>query len=284
MEKKRKLFCEISPFTYKLSSIKCQIVRKMQDIFSKVSFAKQRQKELLPIIIYSSKSLIRRKLGNVDMQLQENKALNLKLATRKLSGIIIKPGEVFSFWHLVGSCNKAKGYQAGLLLSNGKATSGIGGGMCQLTNLIHWLILHTPLEIVEHHHHDGLDMFPDYGRQIPFGTGTSIAYNYLDYRFMNPTEQDFQVVVATTDKYLCGEIRANKPLSTKYHIKVEDEYFSKEDDGYYRNGKILRETLDCTTGNILSSKLIKKNHAKLMYDSKYIGISSKNSYELKELS
>ena len=42
---------------------------------------------------------------------------------------------------------------------------------------------------IEHHHHDALDLFPDYNRQIPFGTGTSIAYNYLDYRFKNTTNK-----------------------------------------------------------------------------------------------
>ena len=177
---------------------------------------------------------------------------------------------MFSFWHLVGACTKKKGYQLGLLLSNGQKGVGIGGGMCQLTNLIHWLVLHTPLEIVEHHHHDGLDMFPDYGRQIPFGTGTSIAYNYLDYRFKNNTEQDYQLVITTDKEYLTGEIRAIEPLETTYHLRAIDEYFSEEVDGYYRHGKILRETIDKLTGNILASELIKINYAKLMYDRKYI--------------
>lgn len=67
-----------------------------------------------------------------------------------------------------------------------------------------------PLQIVEHHHHDGLDLFPDFNRQIPFGTGTSIVYNYLDYRFYNPTNATYQLIVYVTDKYLCGELRADQ--------------------------------------------------------------------------
>ncbi len=69
MKKKKKLFCEISPFAYKLSSIKCQLMRRMQDVLANTHFAKEKSKELLPATIYASKSLIRRKLGNVDMQL-----------------------------------------------------------------------------------------------------------------------------------------------------------------------------------------------------------------------
>jgi vancomycin resistance protein VanW len=266
LDKKRKLFCEISPLTYKISVAKCKLTRILKDAIFSRHIAKTKQAETLPVIIYAHKSLIRRKLGNVDMQLQENKASNLKLAAPKVSGIIIKPGEAFSFWKLVGSCTERRGYKAGLITSKGVTNQGIGGGMCQFTNLIHWLVLHTPLEITEHHHHDGVDLFPDFGRQVPFGVGTSTKHNYLDYRFKNTTDMPFQLIVYTTEEYLCGELRAEKPLAVKYHIKAENEYFSKEEDGIYRNNTIFRQCIDKIRGNLLEQKLIKVNHAKVMYD------------------
>ena len=228
--------------------------------------AGKRKTEPLPVLVYSHNSLIRRKLGNVDMHLQENKAVNLTIAAKKVNGILIKPGECFSFWHLVGSCPARKGYREGLAISLGRISSCIGGGMCQFTNLIHWMILHTPLEITEHHHHDGIDLFPDYGRKIPFGTGTSVMYNYLDYRFVNNTQNTFQLLVHTTNEHLCGELRTDKPLGRKYHIKTEDERFTREEDGVYRNNHIYKECVDVRTGNLLSRVLIKKTHAKVMYD------------------
>ena len=51
---------------------------------------------------------------------------------------------------------------------------GVGGGLCQMANMIHWLILHTPLEVTELHHHSDA-LFPDVKRRVPFGTGTSIS-------------------------------------------------------------------------------------------------------------
>ena len=262
----RKLFCEISPLTYKLSVFKCRLKRHIENLITKERFSKEKNNTLLPFVIYSQKSLIRRKLGNVDLQLQENKAINLAISAPKVNGIIIKPGETFSFWLLVGSCTARKGYKTGLVISNGKTGEGIGGGMCQFTNLIHWLVLHTPLDIVEHHHHDSMDLFPDYGRQIPFGTGTSIMYNYLDYRFKNNTDITFQLLISTDDKYLIGEIRAEKPLDVSYHIVTEDEAFAKRDDGFYRVGNVYRETVDKKTGDVLSRNLIKENNAKVMYE------------------
>ena len=118
MNKQRKLFCEISPLTYKISVIRCQIMRHIRNLLTG-NMATIKSKNLLPYKIYKQSSLIRRKLGDVDSILQDNKAVNLSLAAPKISGIIIKPGEIFSFWKLVGSCSVKKGYKDGLMISSG---------------------------------------------------------------------------------------------------------------------------------------------------------------------
>lgn len=271
--RQRKLFCELSPLAYQLSTLRCRVVRSLQNVCSKGALAQTRQTVPLPYLIYQHNSLIRRKLGQVDPVLQENKAVNLRLAAPKVSGVLIRPGETFSFWTLVGPCTKKKGYRPGLTISNGHTSSGIGGGMCQFTNLIHWLVLHSPLTVTEHHHHDGVDLFPDYGRVVPFGTGTSILYNYLDYRFVNNTLNTYQLVVYNTEEYLHGELRSDSPLPVKYHIHAEGEFFSREPDGVYRNGKVIRRCVDKQTGRLLSQEVIKENHAKVMYDTSHLTVT-----------
>ena len=168
---------------------------------------------------------------------------------------------------VIGDLNKRRGYLPGLTISKGETACGVGGGMCQFTNLLHWMVLHTPLVITEHHHHDGYDLFPDFGRTIPFGTGTSILYNYLDYRFYNPTEQTFQILVHTDEIYLCGELRAEHALPYKYHVHAEDEYFSCEGESVYRNNRICRSRINVKTGVCEERTCIKINHAKVLYDS-----------------
>ena len=44
----------------------------------------------------------------------------------------------------------------------------MGGGLCQLANLLYWMALHTPLAVVERHHHS-FDPFPDENRTLPSG-------------------------------------------------------------------------------------------------------------------
>ncbi len=273
----RRLFCQISPLTYRISVEKNIFLRKFADMHSVVKgerFAREKSSEPLPTLIYSHKSLIRRRLGNVDMRLQNNKAVNLSIAAPKVNGILIKPGETFSFWRLVGRDSRKKGYLEGLTISNGNVSSGTGGGMCQFTNLIHWMILHSELTITEHHHHDGYDLFPDFGRQIPFGTGTSVMYNYLDYRIRNDTDNSYQLLVYVDGEYLCGELRAEKPQRLKYHIYSEEERFVRENDAVFRCGKVIRKSIDKSTGDTVSQEIIRVNHAKVMYDTDGLPIAS----------
>lgn len=262
----RKLFCEISPFTYRLSMEKEILKRHLKDFIHKIRFARERTTDNLPVVIYRHNSLIRRRLGNVNMQLQENKATNLALAVKNIDGLLILPGETFSVWKQIGRTTERKGYKEGLVIAKGAPGQGIGGGLCQLSNLIHWMVLHSDLTIAEHHHHDALDLFPDYGRQIPFGTGTSISYNYIDYRVRNDTSNTYQLRLWVDGEYLRGELRAVDPQPHTFHIHAENEYFSREGDVIYRNGQVFRDTIDANTGNAIESQLIRTNHARVMYE------------------
>lgn len=262
----RKLFCEISPFTYRLSMEKEILKRHLKDFIHKIRFARERTTDNLPVVVYRHNSLIRRRLGNVNMQLQENKATNLALAVKNIDGLLIRPGETFSVWKQIGRTTERKGYKEGLVIAKGAPGQGIGGGLCQLSNLIHWMVLHSDLTITEHHHHDALDLFPDYGRQIPFGTGTSISYNYIDYRVRNDTSNTYQLRLWVDGEYLRGELRAVDPQPHTFHIHAENEYFSREGDVIYRNGQVYRDTIDASTGNVIESQLIRTNHARVMYE------------------
>jgi vancomycin resistance protein VanW len=105
--------------------------------FGGKKFAKLRNENSpLPHIIFEHQTPLLRKLKDVDMWLQHNKITNLRIASSRLSGVIIKPGETFSYWRLIGSTTKRKGYVDGMILFYGRVTTGVGGGLCQLLNLI----------------------------------------------------------------------------------------------------------------------------------------------------
>lgn len=265
---RRKLFCEYGPVAYKISVVKEGIKKDLRDRKNKNKFATNKQKDSLKYIIKGDTKIILRKLAGVDMQLQKNKITNLKIACSKINGLIINPGEVFSFWENVGNPTKSKGYLKGLVIGGGgKFSSGYGGGLCQLANLIHYIVLHTPMKVVELHHHSDA-LFPDYKRRVPFGTGTSIAYKSIDYRFKNTLDFPVQLRLWEDGTMLYGEIRADMKLKEKYELVEENHHYSKEGNNYYRNSKIYR--IKYIGDKQISKELILDNHSKVMYDHNFI--------------
>ena len=109
-------------------------------------WAKQRQTERLPYMLISHATPLYRHLRGEDQELQENKVANLRLAVARLDGIVLYPGETFSYWRLIGKPTRRKGYRDGMVLFLGRIGSDVGGGLCQLSNLIFWMTLHTPLK------------------------------------------------------------------------------------------------------------------------------------------
>ncbi len=262
----RKQFCELGPTCYKISLKKEIIRRHVKNLLSKEYIAKSRDTDnILPYVVKSHSSVLVRRLHGVDITLQENKVTNIQLACDKVNGMIIQPGETFSYWMTVGKTSKRRGYKPGLTIAKGKVGSDYGGGLCQMANMIHWLVLNSPLDVTELHHHSDA-LFPDERRRVPFGTGTSVCYNNLDYRFKNNTDQPVQIVVWIEDGELCGELRTTKAYPYYYKLVEENHHFKKEGNDFYRNSQVYRLVIDRETDKEVIKELILDNHSKVMYD------------------
>ena len=229
-------------------------------------FAKTFANQHLAYQVFSHHSILLRQLNKVDMQLQYNKIDNLKIALKKINQLVIKPGETFSFWYLVGNTTQAKGYKKGMILQNGDVMSGYGGGLCQLSNLLYWMVLHTPLTVVERHRHS-YDVFPDVNRSIPFGCGATISYNYIDFQFKNETKQSFQLLLWLSEKDLHGEICSDMPFQYKYEV-IESNHLIKPEywGAYSRHNQIIRRTYLKKTNQLINEEIVAENHALLKYN------------------
>ncbi|MBQ9318629.1 MAG: VanW family protein [Bacilli bacterium] len=261
----RKLFCDINPTCYRISLEKEIFKRHIKNVVSKDKIAKTKSKDILPNIVKSHSSILIRKLNGVDLQLQYNKVTNIELACKKVNGLIIHPGETFSYWCIIGHPTKRKGYKDGLVIGRGKMISGVGGGLCQMGNMIHYMVLNSPLEVTELHHHSDA-LFPDERRRVPFGTGTSVSYNRVDYRFKNTTDQDVQILVWIQDGELCGELRSEREFPYRYKLVEENHHFKKEGEKYYRISQVYRLVIDKKTNKEIRKELILDNHSEVMYD------------------
>lgn len=262
---KDKLFCDINPTCYAISEQKEICRRHIQNLLSKEKFASVHSGNKLPNTVSAQSSHLIKRGKGIDEMLQLNKAVNIRLACKKLNGLIIRPGEVFSFWKVVGKTSKRRGYKDGRVIVGGKLQPGIGGGLCNLSNTLHRLILHSPLEVTEFHSHSDA-LAPDEGKRVPFSSGTSVSYNYVDYRFRNNTDQNVQLLLWCDKDYLYGELRSEKEFPQSFELEEEGHCFRKEGDKYYRVSKIYKRVTDKKTGEIVERQLVLDNHSEVMYD------------------
>jgi len=269
LRNRNKLFCDLHPACYAISLQKeiCKrhIKNWLDNITGKVKIAKATQEKRLPNVVSSfSSNLIKRGQG-IDAELQTNKVTNIMLACEKINRITLYPGETFSFWACVGKITKKKGYKHGRVIQRNVIKAGIGGGLCNLGNTIHLLILHSPLEVTEFHSHSDA-LAPEEGARVPFSSGTSVFYNNIDYRFKNNTSQMMQLLVWCDDEKLYGELRSEREFSGHYNLVEENHRFVKESGKYYRLSKIYKETVDRLTGEVIERALVLDNHSEVMYD------------------
>ena len=228
-------------------------------------FASIKESVELPYCCIKHKTLLLRKLKDVEMYLQHNKVENLKIAIKRIQGVTIYPGETFSYWKLIGKPTKRKGYKKGMVLFCGTFHQETGGGLCQLSNLIYWMALHTDLTITERYRHS-YDVFPDSNRTQPFGSGATCVYNYRDLMITNDTNKIYQIQLCMTETHLEEKIVSNvKPLET-YEVYEKEHYFKKELFGKYsRNNTIYRRIYDLN-GVQIADEYVTENHALMMYE------------------
>ncbi len=238
--------------------------RKIAWLFLLKQFARKRQEIPLEHPAFSHRTPLLRKLKDVDMWMQHNKVQNLRLACEKLNGLVLAPGEVFSYWYLIGKPTARKGYLAGMVLQSGRFTSGVGGGLCQLSNLIFWMTLHTPLTVTERHRH-GYDVFPDSNRTQPFGSGATCYYPYGDLMIRNDTPDTYQLFVRVGTEHLEGEWRVSRKPRVRFEIEERNHSMqSTAWGGYIRHNELYRLCYD-ENDTLINEESVVENNAIMMY-------------------
>ena len=264
MEGGRVLLSERYPAVYPVSVACHRAARRLRWIADSDRWAAWDRSVVTPHRVTRHSSVLLRELSGVDVDLQRNKVHNLRLAVARLDGRVMRPGQRLSFWRAIGNPSARRGYLPGLVLNGGRLGSDIGGGLCQLSNLLYWMALHTPLAIVERHHH-GFDVFPDSGRVLPFGSGATVFFNYVDLVIANPTPLTFRVRLWLTSTKLCGAVHADALPARTYHVRESDHRFFASGGSVYRENRLHRATVDRETGEMVDEELIAHNVFPVLY-------------------
>ena len=137
---------------------------------------------------------------------------NVALSAKACNGVILLPGEVFSYNNTTGSRSADKGYQAAPVYVGGASTDEVGGGICQTSSTIYYAVLHTTLEVVERRSH----MYNT--GYVPAGMDATVYYGSTDFRFKNNTNYPVKIVTESYDqggsRYLTVKIYGTNETGT----------------------------------------------------------------------
>ncbi len=227
-------------------------------------YATKQIENLLPYQLFETSCPMYNSDTGFDMVYQENKVFNLKLAAKTLDKLIIRPGETFSFWKLVRYADKHTPYKDGLVVSNGKLQTLPGGGLCQMSNLLFWVFLHTPLTIVERHGHRIKD-FPEPPSDAPIGVDATVSEGWLDLKVKNETDHTFQIVISFDEKNIKGCVLTDIEPTFDFHITNGKLLYYRKNGRIFEEVDIIQSLVDPSGGECISSKLLYRNCCEIGY-------------------
>lgn len=147
----------------------------------------------------------------------ENKIHNLKIVSGKINNLVIKPGEVLSFWKLIGKPTLENNFKEGRNLIGNSISSGTGGGICQFSSILYYAALQAGFRIIERYPHS-VDIYKEGERFTPLGSDCTVVYGYKDLQIQNcfpfpvqfrsfVSNQELHLILISPENILLNDIR-----------------------------------------------------------------------------
>ena len=241
----------IPPFPYLLPVRRLQrkicFYTKMH--FDKNHYAMCKEGSLLPIKVFEAGPITAGRDHTSSPQLIADKLHNLKLAVEALNKLVIRPNETFSFWQLVRHAGLSHTITEGFPQKHGNIDSDYGDGLCQLSSLLFWLFLHSPLTVIERHPHSLMECFEG-ELSIPAGMDAAVCEGWLDLKVKNETGYSYQLLLSVDEDQLYGSILSDKWTVFVYEVYHQDMVYFKKGDYVYRRLTAFRNKINTNTGKM----------------------------------
>ena len=144
---------------------------------------------------------------------ERNRSTNIQLSTGSINGLVLMPGDIFSYNEVVGERTSARGYKLAGVYENGKVVQGIGGGICQTSTTLFNAALFANLEIVEHANHMFIPSYSSAGRDA------TVSYGTLDFKFKNSRNYPIKIVSYAQNGVVNFKLYGHKE-PTEYNVNV----------------------------------------------------------------
>lgn len=142
---------------------------------------------------------------------------NMTLIVRSLNGLVLQPGETFSFNGYIGQRTAAKGYQEAGGIKDGILIQELGGGICQPNTTLCQAVLKADLQIIERNPHSWPSAYTE------VGLDATVSWNGPDFKFKNNTDYPVAIVCWYSKPNVTFQIYG-RPLAAGVKITLKAEH------------------------------------------------------------
>ena len=143
-----------------------------------------------------------------------NRTTNLKLASNKINGTILLPGEEFSYNKVVGERTIQAGYKEAAVYSNGQVVDGLGGGICQISTTLYDAVIDANLEVTDRRNHQFVTSY------VPAGLDATVVYGSQDFKFKNTRKHPIRITATVSGGIATISIWGIKE-EVEYDVSIE---------------------------------------------------------------
>ena len=261
---RRKRLTELYPWLLPVRRKQRKLFFYTRMYFDRNHYAGEQIEDTLPVQVFQSSCPVYNKETGFDMVYQENKAHNLRLASGKINGLLIKPGETFSFWNRVKDADKSVPYKEALTELNGVLQTEYGGGLCQISNMLNWVFLHSPLTIIERHGHMRKD-FPEPESDALKGVDATVAEGWKDFCVKNDTDYVFQICLTVDQNSITGILYTERDPFIRWDVVNDNLRYFKDNDGVYEEVDVIRVTKSFVDYRGTEKRLVYRNKCLIGY-------------------
>lgn len=178
----------------------------------------------------------------------KNRTTNLILASKKINGTVLMPGETFSYNKVVGERTIAAGYKEAPIYVSGRVEDGLGGGICQITTTLYNAVLYANLDIVERSNHQFVPSYAGPSRDA------TVVYGAIDFKFKNNRDYPIKITCSVSGGIANFKIWGLKS-DNDYEVQITSRTTGKTSTAIYSEAyKILKKN-----GTVVSTTLLSKD-------------------------
>ena len=178
----------------------------------------------------------------------KNRTTNLILASNKINGTVLMPGETFSYNKVVGERTIQAGYKEAPIYVSGRVEDGIGGGICQITTTLYNAVVYANLDIVERSNHQFVPSYAGPSRDA------TVVYGAIDFKFKNNRDYPIKITCSVSGGVANFKIWGLKS-DNDYDVQITSRTTGTTATAIYSEAyKILKKN-----GNVVSTTLLSKD-------------------------